>query len=76
MPGGLWVVGNLFSLLAVLRGGNAVVMAQVNASALIASGLFGLLWYQEIRGSAAIGWALSAAFTAAMTILLGMEKAR
>ena len=54
--------------------GARVPVQKINASSLIVSGLWGLVWYREIRGKAAIAWVASAAFTAVMTVLLGMEK--
>lgn len=74
LSGLLWSVANICGVLAVVRGGNAVVMAQIKASALIVSGLVGLVWYQELRGWPAIGWTMIAAFTAFMIIMLGLEK--
>ena len=70
----LWTAANLFTTMAVLRGGNAIVMAQVNAVSLITSGLWGLLWYHEVRGWPALAWVASAAFTTAMAVLLSFEK--
>ena len=58
----------------MLRGGNAVVMAQCNAARLVTSGLWGLLYYREIRGWPAVAWAASAFFTSSMTVLLSFEK--
>ena len=74
LSGLLWSVANICGVLAVVRGGNAVVMAQIKASALIVSGLVGLVWYQELRGWPAIGWTTIAAFTAFMIFMLGSEK--
>jgi hypothetical protein len=71
-----WSIANLFGTLAVLRGGNAVVIAQINAFSLIVSGLWGLLWYREIRGRPAAYWVVAACFTLAMTMLLGLEKGK
>eukprot|EP00326_Haptolina_ericina_P026183 CAMPEP_0181175888 /NCGR_PEP_ID=MMETSP1096-20121128/4324_1 /TAXON_ID=156174 ORGANISM="Chrysochromulina ericina, Strain CCMP281" /NCGR_SAMPLE_ID=MMETSP1096 /ASSEMBLY_ACC=CAM_ASM_000453 /LENGTH=82 /DNA_ID=CAMNT_0023263915 /DNA_START=379 /DNA_END=627 /DNA_ORIENTATION=+ len=48
---------------------------QINAFSLVTSGLWGMLWYREIRGRAAAAWLVAAAFTATMTVLLGCEKA-
>lgn len=71
-----WSIANVFSVLAVLRGGNAVTMAQINAASLITSGLWGLLWYREMHGLWAVLWVAAAAFTATMTVLLGFEKGK
>ena len=70
-----WSVANLFGTLAVLRGGNALAVAQINAASLISSGLWGLLYYREIRGRAALYWCAAAVFTGAMTVMLSFEKA-
>lgn len=70
-----WSIANIFSVLAVLRGGNATTTTQINAASLITSGLWGLLYYREIRGWPVVLWAASAAFTATMSVLLGFEKA-
>jgi glucose uptake protein GlcU len=69
-----WSIGNIFATLAVVRGGNSVVIAQINAASLITSGLWGLIYYREIRGWPAVAWTCAAAFTAGMTILLSFEK--
>ena len=45
-----WSAGNIFGTLAVEMGGNAVTLGQVNTVQLVASGVWGLLWYKEIRG--------------------------
>ena len=71
-----WSLANICGVLAVLRGGQAVTIAQINAASLISSGLWGLLYYREIRGPPAVQWVLAAAFTAAMTVMLGFEKAK
>jgi hypothetical protein len=68
-----WCGGNLLSTLAVERGGNAVTVATYQAANLITSGAWGLLWYREFRGRAAAGWAVAAAFTLVMVLLLALE---
>ena len=60
--------------LAVERGGNAVVPAQRNAVSLITSGLWGLVYYGEVKGIAAVAWCGAAALTMASVVLLGFEK--
>ena len=69
-----WCGGNLLSTLAVERGGNAVTVATYQTANLITSGMWGLLFYHEFRGRAAVAWALSAAFTMVMVLLLALEK--
>ena len=71
-----WSLANICSTFAVLRGGNAVTSAQINAAGLITSGGWGLLYYREIRGWPAVAWIASASFSAAMAVLLGFEKAK
>ena len=70
-----WSISNVFCVLSILRGGNATTSAQINATALITSGLWGLFYYREIRGRPAAAWAVSAAFTATMAMLLSSERA-
>ena len=65
----------VLTTLAVQRGGNATVLAQRNAASLVVSGLWSLLYYREIRGVAALAWALSAVLTMICVVLLGLEKA-
>ena len=69
-----WTVANVCATLAVLRGGQATTIATINCFSLITSGLWGLLWYRELKGRPAVAWAVAAAFTAAMSVLLSMEK--
>ena len=52
------------------------MVGQINASSLIVAGMWGLLWYREIRGWAAVGWVASATFTAMMVVLLSFEKGK
>eukprot|EP01052_Picozoa_sp_SAG31_P005433 SAG31_NODE_239_length_19453_cov_5.539888_5_plen_418_part_00 len=78
LPGSIagvcWVVGNFFNVAAVLRGGNALVMAQVVSMQLITSGVWGVLWYREVRGKFAVQWSGFAALTLLAIVLLGHEK--
>jgi len=71
-----WTAGNLLSTLAVEVGGNAVTVAQFQASNLVTSGAWSLLFYREFSGRAAAVWAAAAAFTMAMVVLLGFEKVK
>mmetsp|Transcript_18519 Transcript_18519/g.54343 ORF Transcript_18519/g.54343 Transcript_18519/m.54343 type:complete len:102 (-) Transcript_18519:114-419(-) len=71
-----WTAGNLLSTLAVELGGNAVTVAQFQASNLVTSGAWSLLFYREFSGRAAAVWAAAAAFTMAMVVLLGFEKVK
>ena len=76
--GGFWVVGNFFTTLAVVRGGNAVVLAQTLSTMIITSGLWGLVYYKEGDQSTLRKgvWFAAAAFTLASMILLGEEKVK
>jgi glucose uptake protein GlcU len=58
----------------VQLGGNAIVMAQRNATSLVVSGLWGVLWYREIRGTALLAWGLMALLTVVCVVGLGFEK--
>lgn len=69
-----WSAASVCATFAVLRGGNAVTTAQINAASLITSGAWGLVWYREIRGRPALWWIAAAIFTATMAILLGNER--
>ena len=60
--------------MSVERGGNAVVLAQRNAMSLVTSGLWGLLWYKEVRGWPAVVWCLCALLTMSSVVMLGLEK--
>ena len=45
------------------------------AVSLVTSGFWGLAWYREVTGAAAIAlWCAAAAWTMVAVILLGMEK--
>jgi uncharacterized membrane protein len=50
-------------------------MAQMQATQLVTSGLWGLLYYREIRGRALWIWVCFALWTIVAVVLLGMEKA-
>jgi hypothetical protein len=45
-----------------------------NAMSLVTSGTWGLLWYREVTGFAAVAWAAAAALTMGSVVLLGLEK--
>ena len=49
-------------------------MAQMQATQLVTSGLWGLLYYREIRGRALWIWVGFALWTIVAVVLLGMEK--
>ena len=75
IAGIFWVLGNVFCTLAVVTGGNAIANAQMVAAMLITSGLWGILYYSEIRKGNAIVWGFFACLTMIFMILLGLEKA-
>jgi len=54
LPGNLagiaWAVGNVFQLAALTRGGSAVMMPFNQACSLMLTGLWGLLYYKEVKG--------------------------
>ena len=76
IAGTFWVLGNVFCTLAVVTGGNAIANAQMVASQLITSGLWGVFYYSEIRKGNAIVWGFFAFLTLATMILLGLRKHR
>lgn len=76
-PGGLsgilWSIGNLFSILAVDNLGEGVGYCVCQASMLI-SGLWGIFYFHEVKGSSAISkWFLSALLTVCGILLLSYE---
>ena len=69
-----WSIANFFGTAAAARGGNAIVMAQMQVIQLVTSGLWGLFYYGELRGRAAWVWGAFAVWTIGAMVLLGMEK--
>eukprot|EP00944_MAST-04C_sp_MAST-4C-sp1_P012553 g12553.t1 len=74
IAGLFWVLGNVFCTLAVVTGGNAIANAQMVAAMLITSGLWGILYYAEIRKGNAIVWGFFACLTLIFMVMLGLEK--
>ena len=74
--GVFWVFGNFFVTLAVVAGGNAVVLAQTLSCMIIVSGAWGLGFYKEGDQSQSrkCVWFVCAVWTVVCMILLGMEK--
>eukprot|EP00038_Savillea_parva_P025762 m.49375 g.49375 ORF g.49375 m.49375 type:complete len:401 (+) comp7113_c0_seq1:195-1397(+) len=71
-----WVIGNFFVTLAVVAGGNAVVLAQEQSTTVIVSTSLGILYYREGGNVASrVIWLAAAAITLAALVLLGLEKA-
>lgn len=50
MAGMAWAAGNVFQLAALTRGGSAVMMPFNQACSLMLTGLWGLLYYKEVKG--------------------------
>ena len=69
-----WALANFCGTAANARGGSAITMAQMSAIQLVTSGLWGLLFYGEIRGRAMYVWAFFAVWTMGAIVLLGLEK--
>ena len=74
VAGLLWAGGNVAGTLAVQRGGNAVVVAQMQSIQLITSGAWGVLYYREQTGKRALIWTAAAFWTLGAIVLLGREK--
>jgi hypothetical protein len=74
--GVLWTLGNVFTTLAVARGGNAIAMPQVLSFTLITSGGYGIMVYGEGENRAErMAWVCGALISLVSIILLGVEKA-
>ena len=69
-----WCVANYFNTIAVQKGGNAIIMAQIQSIQLITSGLWGIFYYKELKGWHAVLWGAFALWTLISMILLGGEK--
>jgi glucose uptake protein GlcU len=69
-----WCLGNVLLTVANVSGGGAITGAIATTSALTTSGLWGILYYREMRGRAALRWAGWALVMAVMTTLLALEK--
>jgi glucose uptake protein GlcU len=80
LPGGLagllWSIGNVSSILTVTNLGEGVGYSIVQAQMLIA-GLWGILWYREIKGARLISlWFLCACVTVAGIVSLSNEHVK
>jgi hypothetical protein len=69
-----WCLGNFFNTIAVMRGGNAIVMPQLIVVQMLTSGAWGMLYYREMHLRNALVWCAWAAWTTVFMILLGLEK--
>lgn len=85
VPGSLaglsWAIANFCGTAAAMiesnaSGGDAVVMTQMMCTQLIVSGLWGILYYHELRGAQAVVWCAFALWTLGFMALLGGEKAK
>jgi len=75
IAGCCWVCANVFQSAAVNRGGSSVMGPSNTAIQLLSSGLWGLVYYREIRSPKRICcWILCAAWTVTFVVLLGYEK--
>lgn len=73
ISGTTWSVGNLGNTLSVFYLGESVGMSVVQCQ-MIVSGLWGILWFGEIKGLKSIfGWMCSALVTLGSIMLLGRE---
>lgn len=77
IPGALagvsWSIGNIGQILSVTYLGESIGMSIVQCQ-MIVSGVWGILWFREIRNLKAIaGWTVSAMMTLASMIILGRE---
>jgi glucose uptake protein GlcU len=69
----LWSIGNLASMVSVEHLGEGVGYSIVQAQMLVA-GLWGILWYREVKGwQYVIGWFLCACTTITGIVLLSYE---
>jgi len=75
VAGILFCIGNFFITTAITHGGNSVVVPICSAVTIITSGLWGLLYYQEVTGMQHImQWCRAALFTLACMLLLSGER--
>jgi len=73
VAGTTWSIGNIGNILSVTYLGESVGMSVVQCQ-MIVSGLWGILWFKEIRGWMAImGWMLAALLTLGSIMVLGRE---
>lgn len=75
LGGCCWVLGALFQTAAVARGGAAVIMPANCTATLITSGLWGLLYYREVKDwVSGFIWVVAALWTMAAASLLFQER--
>jgi len=79
LPGNLagicWAAGNVFQLAALTRGGSAVMMPFNQGCSLMLTGLWGLLYYKEVKGTfLSTLWLAVAGCLVAAIVLLSHEK--
>jgi hypothetical protein len=79
LPGNLagifWAAGNVFQLAALTRGGSAVMMPFNQGCSLMLTGLWGLLYYKEVKGPfLSVMWFAVAGCLVLAIVLLSHEK--
>lgn len=75
LGGSCWVLGALFQTAAVARGGAAVIMPANCTATLITSGLWGLLYYREVKDLlSGFIWVVAAFWTMAAATALFQER--
>lgn len=75
LGGSCWVFGALFQTAAVARGGAAVIMPANCTATLITSGLWGLLYYREVKDLlSGFIWVVAALWTMAAATALFQER--
>lgn len=76
IAGVLWSVGHFFFLVAVAAGGEAIMMPTNTAISLVTSGLWGLLYFSEVKSvSRKIFWWCTVIMMLVSIFLLNQEKA-
>lgn len=76
LAGLCWCLGNFFNTAAVVAGGNAIVLPISLSTSLITGGLWGLLYYKEVKGKNAMLWVVAAAWTLTFMVLISFEKGK
>lgn len=77
IAGLLWSVANALQITAVAIGGGAITIPAYAAGSIIASGLWGMLYYKEVQGFyRSLAFVLAMIWTAGMVALLSGEKSR
>ena len=73
IAGSVWSIGNIASILSVHYLGEGVGYS-LSQSAMLISGLWGIIWFREIRGTVIVAkWLLAAGLTVFSILLLSYE---